>query len=204
MQMSPFEFVTVFCSLIVGLALSHILRAVSDLYEIRERVKLYWVNSLWVITVTMWPIFTWWGLWKLSIDLDEWHYAQYWFLVTNLASIYFFTTLVLPKATDEGIIDLEEHYYSVHKAFFLIVAFSLFSSAAVNYSLFGEPLIGPMTIMPSIVGCAAVAAAFTESRPYHKFIGVFMFLMFIAFQLLDNTVIEFENVDNALLGFENS
>jgi hypothetical protein len=37
--MSPFEFVTVFCSLIVGLALSHILRAVSDLYEIRERVK---------------------------------------------------------------------------------------------------------------------------------------------------------------------
>ena len=189
--MSPFEFVTIFCSLIVGLALSHILRAVSDLYEIRERVKMYWLNSLWVITVTMWSIFTWWGLWKLSLDLHEWYYAQYWFLVTNLASIYFFTTLVLPKATDEGLIDLEAHYYSVHKAFFSIVAFSLFSSVAVNYSLFGKPMISDMTIMPFIVGCAAVAAAFTESRSYHKVIGVFMFLMFIAFQLLDNTVIQY-------------
>ena len=189
--MSPFEFVTVFCSLIVGLALSHILRAVSDLYEIRERVKMYWLNTLWVITVTMWPIFTWWGLWKLSLNLQDWHYVQYWFLVTNLASIYFFTTLVLPKATDEGLIDLEEHYYSVHKAFFSIVAFSLFSSVAVNHSLFGEEIISAMTIMPFIVGCAAVAAVFTDSRLYHKIIGVFMFLMFIAFQLLDNTIISF-------------
>ena len=191
MQMSPFEFITVFVSLIVGFALSHILRAVSDLYEIRERVKPYWLNSLWVVTVIMWSIFTWWGLWMLSIDRIDWTYAQYWFLVMNVSSIYFFTTLVLPKATDDGTIDLENHYYSVHKAFFSIVAFSLFSSAVVNHSLFGEPLIGPMTIMPSIVGCAAIGAAFTESKSYHKGVGVFMFLMFIAFQLTDNTVISY-------------
>ena len=191
MQMSPFEFITIFGSLIVGLAFTHIFCAISDLYEIRERVKTYWLNSLWVVTVIMWPIFTWWGLWNLSIDRIEWTYVQYWFLVMNLASIYFFTTLVLPKATDEGLINLEAHYYSVHRAFFSIVAFSLFSSVAVNYSLFGEPMISAMTIMPFIVGCAAVAAAFTESRTYHKGIGIFMFLMFIAFQLLDNTVIQY-------------
>ena len=191
MQMSPFEFITVFVSLIVGFALSHILRAVSDLYEIRERVKPYWPNSLWVGTVTMWSIFTWWGLWSLSIDRIEWTYAQYWILVVNIASIYAFTTLVLPKATDEGMIDLEVHYFSVHKAFFSIVAFSLFSSSIVNYSIFGEPLIGPMTIMPSIVGCAAIGAAMTDSQGYHKGVGVFMFLMFLAFQITDNTVISY-------------
>ena len=158
--MSPFEFITVFVSLIVGFALAHILRAVSDLYEIRERVKTYWLNSLWVVTVIMWSIFTWWGLWMLSIDLTKWTYVQYWILVINVSSIYFFTTLVLPKATDEGMIDLENHYYSVHKAFFSVVAFSLFSSAVVNYSLFGQPLIGPMTIMPCIAGCAATGGAF--------------------------------------------
>ena len=189
--MSPFEFITVFVSLIVGFALAHILRAVSDLYEIRERVKTYWINSLWVITVIMWSIFTWWGLWMLSIELTEWTYAQYWILVINISSIYFFTTLVLPKATDEGEIDLEKHYYSVHKAFFSVVAFSLFSSAIVNFSLFGQPLIGPMTIMPCIVGCAAIGGVFTNSKSYHKGIGIFMFIMFIAFQLTDVTVIEY-------------
>ena len=191
MQMSPFEFITVFVSLIVGFALAHILRAVSDLYEIRERVQTYWLNSLWVVTVIMWSIFTWWGLWMLSIELTEWTYAQYWILVINVSSIYFFTTLVLPKATDEGEINLEKHYYSVHKAFFSVVAFSLFSSAIVNYSLFGQPLIGPMTIMPCIVGCAAIGGVFTNSKSYHKGIGIFMFIMFIAFQLTDVTVIEY-------------
>ena len=189
--MSPFEFITVFVSLIVGFALSHILRAVSDLYEIRDRVKTYWLNSLWVVTVIMWSIFTWWGLWMLSIERIDWTYAQYWFLVMNVSSIYFFTTLVLPKATDDGMIDLENHYFSVHKAFFSIVAFSLFSSAVVNHSLFGEPLIGPMTIMPCIVGCAAIGGVFTDSKSYHKSIGIFMFIMFIAFQLTDNTVISY-------------
>ena len=133
-QMSPFEFITIFCSLILGLALTHIFRAVSDLYEIRERVKPYWLNSLWVVTVTMWSVFTWWGLWMLSIDMVTWNYGQYWFLVMNLSSIYFFTTLVLPKATDEGDIDLESHYYSVHKAFFSIIAFSLFTSCLLYTS----------------------------------------------------------------------
>jgi hypothetical protein len=191
MQMSPFEFISVFVSLIVGFALAHILSAVSDLYEIRERVKTYWLNSLWVVTVIMWSIFTWWGLWMLSVDLVEWTYAQYWILVINISSIYFFTTLVLPKATDEGMIDLEAHYYSVHKAFFSLIAFSLFSSAIVNYSLFGQPLIGPMTIMPCIVGCAAIGGVFTNSKSYHRGIGIFMFIMFVAFQLTDVTVIEF-------------
>ena len=191
MQMSPFEFVTVFLSLIIGFALAHILRATSDLYEIRERVKTYWLNSLWVITVAMWSIFTWWGLWMLSIELTEWSYAQYWILVINISSIYFFTTLVLPKATDEGIINLEKHYYSVHKAFFSVIAFSLFTSAIVNYSLFGQPLIGPMTIMPCIVGFAAIGGVFTDSKSYHKGIGIFMFIMFIAFQLTDVTQINY-------------
>ena len=189
--MSPFEFITVFVSLIVGFTLAHILRAVSDLYEIRERVQTYWLNSLWVATVIMWSIFTWWGLWMLSVELTEWTYAQYWILVINVSSIYFFTTLVLPKATDKGEINLEAHYYSVHKAFFSVVAFSLFSSAIVNYSLFGQPLIGPMTIMPCIVGCAAIGGVFTNSKSYHKGIGIFMFIMFIAFQLTDVTVIEY-------------
>ena len=100
--------------------------------------------------------------------------------------------MVLPKATDDGEIDLEKNYYSVHQAFFSIVAFSLFTSVVVNYSLFGKAMISDMTVMPFIVGCAAVAAAFIDSRGYHKFIGVFMFIMFIFFQVSDVTVIKYD------------
>lgn len=195
MQISPFEFVTVFYSVILGLALTHIFRAVSDLYEIRERVKTYWLNTVWVVIVIVWSIYQWWGLWDLSNILDSWNYLQYWFVVTNLASIYFFTTLVLPKATDEGIIDLKKHYYSVHTAFFIIVAYSLYSSVAINHYLFGNPLLSGATIPPFIVGCLALAAAFVKSNRYHQIIGILILIIFIGFQLSDTTVIHYTPVE---------
>ena len=46
--MSAFEFVAVLFSVIVGLAISHLLSAASELIEIYDRVKTYWVNSLWM------------------------------------------------------------------------------------------------------------------------------------------------------------
>ena len=62
----------------------------------------------------------------------------------------------------------------------------------MNYSLFDKAMFSEMTFMPFIVGCAAVSAAITDSKLFHKIIGVFMFVMFIAFQLMDETKIEFE------------
>ena len=56
--MSAFEFVAVLFSVIVGLAISHLLSAASELIEIHARVKTYWVNTVWLITVFIWNIFT--------------------------------------------------------------------------------------------------------------------------------------------------
>ena len=57
--MSAFEFVAVLFSVIVGLAISHLLSAASELIEIHSRVKTYWVSSIWLLTVFIWDIFTW-------------------------------------------------------------------------------------------------------------------------------------------------
>ena len=102
--MSAFEFLTVLFSVIVGLAISHLLRSASDLIEIHSRVKTYWVNSVWVVTVFIWDVFSWWGMWELN-NLEMWNYAYFFLMVVNLSGIYFMTTLVLPKATESGNID---------------------------------------------------------------------------------------------------
>tara|TARA_B100000131_G_C17906653_1_gene528674 strand:+ start:356 stop:703 length:348 start_codon:yes stop_codon:yes gene_type:complete len=112
-------------------------------------------------------------------------------MVTNLASIYFFTTLVLPKATDEGTINLRDHYYSVHTAFFVIVAYSLYSSSLINFYLFGKDLISIEVIAPFVVGCLALAAAFVKTQRYHQIIGILILIIFLNFQLSDRLVIEY-------------
>ena len=80
--MSAFEFVTVLFSVIVGLAISHLLSAASELIEIHSRVKIYWVNSVWVVTIFIWDIFSWWGMWELN-NLEMWNYPSFFLVVVN-------------------------------------------------------------------------------------------------------------------------
>ena len=73
----------------------------------------------------------------------------------------------------------------MHKAFFVIVAILLPSSSAVNFALFEKPLLPQ--VITYVVGLAAVGAAMNDSK-ISQVIGVFMFLMFIAFQMTDELV----------------
>ena len=50
------------------------------------------------------------GNWELN-NLEMWNYAYFFLMVVNLSGIYFMTTLVLPKATESGNVDLKKHYF---------------------------------------------------------------------------------------------
>ena len=187
--MSAFEFITVLFSVIVGLAISHLLRAASDLIEMQSRVKTYWVNSIWIVTVFIWDIFSWWGLWGLN-DLEMWRYPSFFLVVVNLSGIYLMTTLVLPKSTESSIVDLEKHYFSVHRIFFSSTAYNFASIILINHFLFFKPLFSPFTIMPFILTFLSIVGVVTKSRTYHGFLAVFTFISLIIFMSLDVTIIK--------------
>ena len=187
--MSAFEFLTVLFSVIVGLAISHLLRSASDLIEIHSRVKTYWINSVWVVTVFIWDVFSWWGMWELN-NLEMWNYAYFFLMVVNLSGIYFMTTLVLPKATESGNVDLKKHYFLVHRIFFMITAWNFASIIMVNHLLFLKPIFSPFTIMPFLLTFLSIYAAITKSQKYHGFVCVFTFVSLIIFMSLDVTIIQ--------------
>tara|TARA_Y100001970_G_C13978128_1_gene721693 strand:- start:162 stop:725 length:564 start_codon:yes stop_codon:yes gene_type:complete len=187
--MSAFEFVAVLFSVIVGLAISHLLSAASELIEMHGRVKTYWVNSLWIVTVFIWDIFSWWGMWPLN-DLEMWNYPSFFLVVVNLSGIYLMTTLVLPKATDTGVVDLEKHFYLVHRIFFIITAYNFASIILINHFIFLKAIFSPFTIMPFLLTFLSIYGAITKSRRYHGFLAVFTFMSLIIFMSLDITIIK--------------
>ena len=187
--MSAFEFVAVLFSVIVGLAISHLLSAASELIEIHVRVKTYWVNNIWMVTVFIWAIFSWWGMWELN-NLEMWDYPSFFLVVINLSGLYLMTTLVLPKATESGIIDLEKHYFLVHRIFFIITAWNFGSIILINHFLFFKPIFSPFTIMPFLLTFLSLFGVITKSRRYHGFLSVFTFISLIIFMSLDVTIIK--------------
>jgi len=187
--MSAFEFVAVLFSVIVGLAISHLLSAASELIEIHSRVKIFWVNAVWFITVFIWDIFSWWGMWELN-NLEYWNYPSFFLVVINLSGIYLMTTLVLPQPTESGKIDLEKHYFLVHRIFFIITGYNFFSIILINHFLFYKPIISPFTIMPFLLTFLSFYGAITKSHRYHGFLSVFTLISLIIFMSLDITMIK--------------
>ena len=187
--MSAFEFVAVLFSVIVGLAISHLLSAASELIEIHSRVKIYWVNTVWFITVFIWDIFSWWGMWELN-NLEYWDYPSFFLVVVNLSGIYLMTTLVFPQPTESGKIDLEKHYFLVHRIFFIITAYNFASIILINHFLFFKPIISPFTIMPFLLTFLSFYGAITKSPRYHGFLSVFTLISLIIFMSLDVTIIK--------------
>ena len=187
--MSAFEFVAVLFSVIVGLAISHLLGAASELIEIHARVKTYWVNTVWIFTVFIWDVFSWWGMWELN-NLEMWNYPYFFLVVVNLSGIYFMTTLVLPKATESGVVDLAKHYFLAHRIFFTITAWNFACIILINHYLFFKPIFSPFTIMPFLLTFLSLYGAITKSRRYHGFLSIFTFLSLIIFMSLDVTIIK--------------
>tara|TARA_B110000263_G_C15109619_1_gene419153 strand:- start:126 stop:689 length:564 start_codon:yes stop_codon:yes gene_type:complete len=187
--MSAFEFVAVLFSVIVGLAISHLLSAASELIEIHVRVKTYWVNNIWMVTVFIWAIFSWWGMWELN-NLEYWNYPSFFLVVVNLSGIYFMTTLVLPQPTESGEIDLKKHYFLVHRIFFIITAYNFASIILINHFLFFKPILSPFTIMPFLLTFLSLYGAITKSLRYHGFLSVFTLVSLIIFMSLDVTIIK--------------
>ena len=186
--MSAFEFLAVLFSVIVGLAISHLLSAASELIEIHSRVKTYWVNTIWLITVFIWDIFTWWGMWELN-NLEYWNYPSFFLVVVNLSGIYFMTTLVLPQPTETGEVNLKKHYFLVHKIFFIITSYNFASIILINHFLFSKPLISPFTIMPFLLTFLSFYGIFTKSPYYHGFLSIFTLTSLIIFMSIDVTII---------------
>ena len=186
--MSAFEFVAVLFSVIVGLAISHLLSAASELIEIHSRVKTYWINTVWFITVFIWDIFSWWGMWELN-NLEYWDYSSFFLVVVNLSGIYLMTTLVLPQPTETGKIDLEKHYFSVHRIFFIITSYNFASIILINHFLFFKSIISVFTIMPFLLTILSLYGAITKSYRYHGFLSVFTLISLIIFMSQDVTII---------------
>src|SRR5207237_1878640 len=64
-DMSPFEFVCAFYSVVLGVAVAELMTSVGRLIEVRAQVRTCWVRSLWVVIVLLVDVSCWLAMWNL-------------------------------------------------------------------------------------------------------------------------------------------
>jgi hypothetical protein len=119
--MSPFEYVMVLVSIIVGLAITHVLTALSAaVHRLRGHgspLRLEAVYLLWISFVLLWLISFWWWEFRFQELAAQWPFGLYLFIVGYSVSLFLLATILVPHQM-EGISNSYDYFMDGRKWFF--------------------------------------------------------------------------------------
>jgi hypothetical protein len=172
--MNPFEFVCAFYSVVLGVAVAQLMTSVGRLIEVRDQVRTYWVQSLWVVIVLLYDVNNWLAMWSYR-DAKSWRVVSFLLLVGLVALIFLVTVLLFPRVPESGgHIDLDSHYYKNRRVFFLANATAWTLALLCNLSFL--PIgswLSQAVIIPVLVVFLSILAAITGNRRYHAAFAIF-------------------------------
>ena len=120
-----FDYFGILVSIILGLALTHLLRGIAKQIVMRRTVRIYWVHLLWTVNIVVVVLSLWWGMywWK---GLQDWPATWFFFLSLYAISDFLCAFMLYPQDFDDRT-DFVEHFYANRKWFFgILIASFLF------------------------------------------------------------------------------
>jgi len=178
-MLSPFEYVTVLISIILGLGITQIVTGVADVVHQWERIKLYWPHLVWMFIIFFLHIQEWWNIYELRLN-DTWRLPTFLFISLYPINLFILARLLFPLHHHEDVVlDYKKFYYDNFNKFFLVLILSAILSAIENYSLSGAGLRG-IVLQAIIVAVLSFAVLKNiKSETFHKLIVVLWTLVIL-------------------------
>jgi hypothetical protein len=108
--------VRVLMGMIVGLALTHLLRHAARIVEHPGQTRIYWVHLVWALSMFLFLLHFWWWEFRLA-SLQRWSFNLYLFVVIYALLLYLLCALIFPEQI-AGYKDCRDYYYSRRAWFF--------------------------------------------------------------------------------------
>lgn len=171
-MLSPFEYVTVLISIILGLGITQIVTGLADIIHQWERVKLYWPHLLWMLIIFFLHIQEWWNIYDLRF-LETWRLPTFLFISLYPINLFILARLLFPiHDHEEKTLDYKEFYFANYKKFFLVIIISAFLSGVENLVIAKNGIEGILLQSIIIVVLSIVAIKKIESARVHQIIVV--------------------------------
>ncbi len=178
--MDPYEYLTVFISVVLGLAVVHLLSGVSLLLDTRQRARPDWIHGVWTANVLVTTVLVWWFNFRLT-GVQEWTLLHFLNLVAYCVVLYLLAGLLYPVRGEE-VVDFRAHFEGNRaRFFFILLAFQVvdFSDAALEGRALGLDW-NPLQLTSLVVFALGFALAIrTRNRVYHGLLAVAWLLVCI-------------------------
>src|SRR5690348_2390807 len=113
--MSPFEYVIVLISIILGLGITTILTGIAEWIKHYRNSTLYLPYLIWIAIVFIMHIHEWWECYTLK-SITVWRLPLFLFIIIYPIDLYVLAHLLFPKQQDESS-DSRKFYYERYPAF---------------------------------------------------------------------------------------
>jgi hypothetical protein len=168
--MDAFSYLSVMISLILGLAITQVLKGFRGLMQARTRLHGYWPAVLWAVLVVVISVQSWWSMFDLRHHLD-WTFLEFSAVLAQTIVMYLLAALALPDVFGDSPVDLREHYYGHRRWFFSLLALLIVSSIVKQLIIEGS-LPKPLDLGFHVLFIATSISGVAVRAPrYHAFLA---------------------------------
>jgi hypothetical protein len=186
--MTPFEYVIVLISIILGLGITQIVTGVADVIHQWDKMKLYWPHALWVLLVFIMHIHEWWYTYDLKRH-ESWHLISFLFMILYPIMLFVLARILFPFGSMETETNFKDFYFKNYRKFFLIVIILIMLAITQDILLEGYGWRDQILKLIILIGLTFIAVKKLESETLHKIVVALLLAAFMgSFAFLDYTI----------------
>jgi hypothetical protein len=184
--MDAFSYLSVMISLILGLAITQVLKGFRGLMQARTRLQTYWPSVLWAFLVVVISVQSWWSMFGMRLHVD-WTFLEFSVVLAQTIVLYLLAALVLPDTHGDAVVDLRAYYDGQRRWFFSLLVVLIVTSLVKALILDGH-LPRPLDLgFHLLFGALGISGVLIGRRRYHAFlaaastvaIGAYIALLFM-------------------------
>jgi hypothetical protein len=178
--MDEFSYLSVLISVILGLAVTQILKGFRGLVLSRTRIQVYWPVIAWAALLLLVCFQHWWSMFGLR-ERHDWTFQQFAMVLLNVIFVYMIAGLIFPDLFGDEVVDLRKNFYA-HRGWFFSLAFGTIVVSVCKMVVLDGKLPDTMNLgFHAIFAVTLLSGALTRREWYHKTLVVFTGALFVLY-----------------------
>lgn len=142
--MSPFEYVTVLISIILGLGITLVLTGIAEMIRRWKTITHFWPYLIWIALAFVLHIQEWWTMYDLK-SIMTWTLPSFLFVALYPILLFILANLLFPTKWSKKGVDLKEFYFTNYKKFFscviLLAGLSILQNVKLSHYMLQDQLV---------------------------------------------------------------
>lgn len=181
-----FDYFGVLVSVMLGMALTHLLKGLAKLVQTRHESSIYWVHIVWTLNVFIFVLAIWWGMfwWR---GLQDWTVEWFFFISIYATALYLWASLLYPPdfprgfAFENWFFDNKHWFFGAQTLVLLLDIPETFEKSVLGL----RPVPRQYELLMPVLLLIAVTGFFSNSRRVHAGLAVSWLIATLSYLFLN-------------------